>query len=303
MTEHDNRILLQSRHTEQPLSGGAAVAGLLARQAKPVRRENAFRKTEFRQTGFGGMNRYGAWQNPVKAETSFHVSGELPAKDTEPADRRERDGEEPAFLRQEGFPEEGAAPEQEEADMDLRQETAEADAALTEAAKLQEELAKEQEEFDAWRTQETERLEQKHQKLRKQKRQMEQERKELDLEKLNFQRLQEIEEARNKKEEQLLEMKRQILEGELYKLAEEKRQFEQKKNFYDRVNSFQEDTHVSTPLIQASVFFVGVNSAHTLKKRYKDLLKIYHPDNKCGDTDTIQQINREYQRLLEKLPG
>ena len=34
-----------------------------------------------------------------------------------------------------------------------------------------------------------------------------------------------------------------------------------------------------------------------LKKRYKDLIKIYHPDNLDGDTGTIQEINREYERL------
>ncbi len=35
----------------------------------------------------------------------------------------------------------------------------------------------------------------------------------------------------------------------------------------------------------------------TLKKRYKDLTKIFHPDNVAGDTEVIQRINREYERL------
>ena len=39
----------------------------------------------------------------------------------------------------------------------------------------------------------------------------------------------------------------------------------------------------------------------SLKKRYKDLIKIYHPDNLAGDTGTIQEINREYDKLKEKL--
>ena len=32
-----------------------------------------------------------------------------------------------------------------------------------------------------------------------------------------------------------------------------------------------------------------------------DLIKIYHPDNLNGDTGTIQEINREYQVLMQKL--
>ena len=46
------------------------------------------------------------------------------------------------------------------------------------------------------------------------------------------------------------------------------------------------------------MFFAGVNSLGSLKKRYKDLLKIYHPDNVNGDTEVLQEINREYDRLL-----
>ena len=42
------------------------------------------------------------------------------------------------------------------------------------------------------------------------------------------------------------------------------------------------------------------SSVWKVKKRYKQLLKIYHPDNLCGDTETLQEINREYDRLLKQ---
>ena len=45
------------------------------------------------------------------------------------------------------------------------------------------------------------------------------------------------------------------------------------------------------------MFFSGVGSRQSLKKRYKDLIKIYHPDNLDGDKDTIQEINSEYNKL------
>ena len=44
-------------------------------------------------------------------------------------------------------------------------------------------------------------------------------------------------------------------------------------------------------------FFRGVDSELALRKRYKELLKIFHPDNKCGDTKTLIKIQAEYDSL------
>ena len=54
----------------------------------------------------------------------------------------------------------------------------------------------------------------------------------------------------------------------------------------------------STP--DASIFFRGVSTPLALKKRYKELIKIFHPDNVAGDKDIIQRINREYETLKAK---
>lgn len=48
-------------------------------------------------------------------------------------------------------------------------------------------------------------------------------------------------------------------------------------------------------------FFCGVTGLNSLKKRYKELLKIYHPDNKYGDSFTVACINKEYELLKEKM--
>jgi curved DNA-binding protein CbpA len=48
------------------------------------------------------------------------------------------------------------------------------------------------------------------------------------------------------------------------------------------------------------MFFSGVVSKQSIKKRYKDLIKIYHPDNLDGDKDTIQEINSEYNKLCAR---
>ena len=46
-----------------------------------------------------------------------------------------------------------------------------------------------------------------------------------------------------------------------------------------------------------SIFFRGVRTPIALKKRYKDLIKIFHPDNVAGDKEMIQRINKEYENL------
>lgn len=49
--------------------------------------------------------------------------------------------------------------------------------------------------------------------------------------------------------------------------------------------------------LDVSVFFQGVRNPLALKKRYKDLIKIFHPDNAAGDKEIIQRINKEYDNL------
>ena len=46
-----------------------------------------------------------------------------------------------------------------------------------------------------------------------------------------------------------------------------------------------------------SDLFRGVKNPLALKKRYKDLIKIFHPDNVAGDKEMFQKINREYESL------
>ena len=47
--------------------------------------------------------------------------------------------------------------------------------------------------------------------------------------------------------------------------------------------------------------FCGVNNSLTLKKRYKDLIKIYHPDNLAGNHEMVLLINKEYETLKDEM--
>lgn len=49
-----------------------------------------------------------------------------------------------------------------------------------------------------------------------------------------------------------------------------------------------------------SKWFLGVTDKESLIKRHRDLVKIYHPDVQNGNTETISEINIEYQKLLRK---
>jgi len=97
---------------------------------------------------------------------------------------------------------------------------------------------------------------------------------------------------------QLFAMKWALLEEETRRLAEDTKKAEMRKQFYDRVESYhQNDNAHYDNVVNAELFFKGVASPAALKKRYKDLIKIYHPDAQGGDKQIVQEINREYANL------
>ncbi len=136
--------------------------------------------------------------------------------------------------------------------------------------------------------------------LNDEKKRFELQREKLERERRDFHRQKEAAARFRAQEEQLLLMKQKVLEDELKKLADEKQYLERQREFYNRVKQYQqkqEPTKQAKRTVSGELFFSGVKNEHALKKRYKDLIKIYHPDNVSGDTEAIQEINREYDRL------
>ncbi|MCR5678424.1 MAG: molecular chaperone DnaJ [Agathobacter sp.] len=130
------------------------------------------------------------------------------------------------------------------------------------------------------------------------KRALEAERRNFEKERKEFQRRIEIEDRRLEQQQKLFDMKFKILEDELKKLAAEKEQVAKQKEFYSRVSDFESQSVNRYETVASSeMFFSGVGSKQSLRKRYRDLIKIYHPDNVDGDNGTIQEINREYDHL------
>lgn len=134
--------------------------------------------------------------------------------------------------------------------------------------------------------------------------QLREERRQLEREKRAFLRQQEAESSRVKQQQHLFDMKWKIMEEELSKLAEEKQQVRRQREFYSKVNEYEKNRstdYSASNVVKGELFFVGVTDGESLKRRYKDLIKIYHPDNLAGDTGTLQEINREYDKLKKRL--
>lgn len=94
----------------------------------------------------------------------------------------------------------------------------------------------------------------------------------------------------------LFEKQWAIMEAELRRMAVEKEQFERKKAVY-RDEIYREARRSFQVEEGGRVFFRGISDGVSLRRRYKELMKIYHPDNANGDSETLLMITKEYERL------
>ena len=93
---------------------------------------------------------------------------------------------------------------------------------------------------------------------------------------------------------------KEVAEKKRLKQLKEKREFQQR-NFdqnYFREENVKKYSYISKGNQSTSEFFKGINNITELKKRYLDLMKIYHPDNSSGDINVTQKIQQEYENLL-----
>lgn len=128
---------------------------------------------------------------------------------------------------------------------------------------------------------------------------LEDERKLLDIQKKLMekqQRKNQILKAQLENQKNLFDQQWSILERETRQLAVDRDAFKRdKERFRDEVvRETRRTVHVSA---DAQVFFKGVSDEESLKKRYRDLMKIFHPDNQNGDNGTILAIKTEYDKL------
>lgn len=92
----------------------------------------------------------------------------------------------------------------------------------------------------------------------------------------------------------LFDQQWQIMENGFHQLALDKERFEREKLVY-RDTIYREARRGMNYSENVKLFFKGVDDTTSLKKRYKELLKIFHPDNVHGDSQLIQAIMSEYE--------
>lgn len=93
------------------------------------------------------------------------------------------------------------------------------------------------------------------------------------------------------------EKKLEILQNGFAQLDMDRRRLKKEKAKFEAQKEVYEQPVYGTSCRDVSAFFRGVKNPLALKKRYKDLIKIFHPDNVAGDTEIIQMINREYENI------
>ncbi len=82
------------------------------------------------------------------------------------------------------------------------------------------------------------------------------------------------------------------LEADRKKLEQERRELENSRLLGSGPEYFNEDDYDEI----ARLLFASVTNPIGLRKRYRDLVKIFHPDNLFGDEQLSQAINREFQK-------
>lgn len=159
-----------------------------------------------------------------------------------------------------------------------------------------------------WMFQEQVRIQAQKEELTELNRELQRERREIARERnaLNIQV--ETENKRFRNNEILMTKKQKIIEDAYRQLALDKKtlecerlNFEYEKGRYKKQRMLgAKNAHIDASSFEGTVFFRGIDNELALRKRYKELLKIFHPDNKCGDSKTLLRIQAEYESIKKE---
>lgn len=104
-----------------------------------------------------------------------------------------------------------------------------------------------------------------------------------------------LERKRLKEENLFFDKKMAILQAGFQQLEADRKTFErQKQNYIHEERGNRERVVPNGDIVE--LLFRSVNNPLALRKRYRDLVKIYHPDNLFGDEELAQMINKEFLR-------
>lgn len=111
-----------------------------------------------------------------------------------------------------------------------------------------------------------------------------------------------IERKRLKEETLFFDKKMEILKAGFRQLDLDRQKFEQERKAF-QAKTYQTDTKKDseTAIESMELLFKNTSNPLALRKRYRDLVKIFHPDNLFGDAELMQSINREYSKRKERM--
>lgn len=131
--------------------------------------------------------------------------------------------------------------------------------------------------------------------ISQEKQELEEERRKIELERKKLSREKEMFE----KQWKLLEKELRRIGTDRDNIARDKAYIEREKANLKRMQQ-QQKAAASNVTVKSGTYFAGVTGADGLRKRYRDLLKIYHPDNGNGDSVTLLAINKEYEAVKKQ---
>ena len=108
------------------------------------------------------------------------------------------------------------------------------------------------------------------------------------------------EKKRLKEDKMFFDKKMDILVNGFKRLEADQAMFEKEKKRFEAEKKYHMKEVTAMNVDSINVLFRGINGPLTLKKRYRELLKIFHPDNLSGDMDMVQLINKEYEKLKKE---
>ena len=65
----------------------------------------------------------------------------------------------------------------------------------------------------------------------------------------------------------------------------------------DESYGYEREPAVAAAGSQTFDFFAGCKSRESAERKYKSLVKLYHPDNMDGDNGALQEINVQYDKV------
>ncbi len=153
-------------------------------------------------------------------------------------------------------------------------------------------------EIKLWLFKENVRLKMEQSELKHAMDKLQEERKQLENEAAEFDRRFAVERKRLKQEEAFFDKKMDILKNGFLQLDLERKKLDREKLQLEAERAVHASNRRQEKNMDlGEMLFQGVNSQLALKKRYKDLIKMFHPDNIAGDHEMVLIINRIYEEL------